>query len=407
MVNTSNCQRISIVTETFAPEVNGVANTLEYLVRGLLAKGCDVQIIRPKQHKHDIAYHQDKIQHVTLTGIPIPGYKQLKFGLPLRRRVTKALQYFKPDVMYVATEGPLGYGALNAAKRLKLPVVSGFHTNFHQYIEHYHLGWLKPLVYRYLRYFHNRTLATLVPTQAQRQELSTYGIRSVQLLARGVDSELFHPDKRSLALRKSWGVQAQDLALLYVGRIAGEKNLTLALRTYERLVSLDRRVKLILVGDGPLLPSIQTNYPEVIIAGVKRGEELASYYASGDVFLFPSKTDTFGNVVTEAMASGLAVVSFDYAAAHEHIQHFYSGMLAPFADNERFIRAAETLLESPEQLKQFRQNARKQALTISWQNIVNDFLSHLQTVNQHTPEEVSHDAQQCHRTANKNRLSIS
>ncbi len=397
--------RVSIVTETFAPEVNGVANTLGHWVAGLLAQQVEVQVIRPKQNAQDITRCIGNVQHVTLTGIPIPNYPQLKFGLPVRRRIMRALRQFKTEILYVATEGPLGYAALNAADKLGLPIVSGFHTNFHQYIAHYHLGWLAPLVYRYLRYFHNRTLMTLVPTKAQQNSLSAYGVQHVQLLARGVDSKLFNPNKRCMRLRASWGLDEQDVALIYVGRIAGEKNLNLALRTYERLVSLDNGVKLILVGDGPLLSGIQRDYPNVICAGVKQGEDLARYYASGDVFLFPSETDTFGNVVIEAMASGLAVVSFDYAAAHAHIEHFYSGMLVPFGDSERFIQAAETLLESPAQRKQFRLNARREVQILSWQHLANEFLAYLQAFSHQSQTEVKYDTVQ--RKCNKNSLSIS
>ena len=271
----------------------------------------------------------------------------------------------------------MGWAAVRAARKAGIRTISGFHTNFHQYIEHYRLGWLEGLAYRYLRHFHNRTAATLVPTGIQRNQLSGHGFHNVHVFSRGVDSALFSPRKRSDALREQWGTRPDDVVLLYVGRIAAEKNLELALETYRRLHAADERVRLVLVGDGPLLPAIREQQPEVICCGMKRGEELAAHYASGDVFLFPSLTDTFGNVVTEAMASGLAVVSFDYAAGHEHIRHAENGMLAAFADSEQFIDGAATLTDSPNMLRTLRTNARNHALAIGWERIVEEFSRHL------------------------------
>lgn len=365
--------RVTIVTETFAPEINGVANTLGHLVRGLEARGIEVQIIRPRQHAAD----KSQGLTVTLPGLPIPGYSGLHFGLPVAGRIRKALQTFRPDAVYVATEGPMGWAAVNAARKQGIRVLSGFHTNFHQYIEHYRLGWLEKATYGYLRYFHNRTAATLVPTSAQRDELTCHGFQNVAVMSRGVDSELFSPARRSQTLRQQWGVRDDDLVLIYVGRIAPEKNLGLAVSTYEQLRAADERVRLVLVGDGPSLDAIRNQHPDIICCGMQRGEALASHYASGDIFLFPSLTDTFGNVVTEALASGLAVVSFDYAAGHEHIRHSENGMLAPFADTTDFIRNAATLADSPNLLQTIRSNARRRAECIGWDNIVNEFMYRL------------------------------
>ncbi len=378
-LTSATLQRVTIVTETFAPEINGVANTLGHLVNGLRARGIQVQLIRPRQAQEiDPARQNDYADHtLILPGLPIPGYGSLRFGLPLGRRIRRALHHFRPQAVYVATEGPLGLAALNAAARCQLPVISGFHTNFHQYIGHYRMGFLTGLIWRYLRYFHNRTQATLVPTRNQATLLTNGGFERVYVLARGVDSALFSPVKRSEALRREWGVRDDDLVLISVGRVAAEKNMDLALATWRRLRTTDARVRLVLVGDGPALQNIRSQYPEVICCGARRGEDLARHYASGDVFLFPSKTDTFGNVVTEAMASGLAVVSFDYAAAHEHITHQHNGMLATFDDSDAFMHCASELAERPNLLQQLRQQARQDAESIRWDSIVDDFILRL------------------------------
>lgn len=381
-------KRVTVITETFAPEINGVANTLGHLVSGMMASGIRVQIIRPRQHKADHNNQRETLTTVTLPGLPIPGYQALKFGLPLIGRIRKALTDFRPQAVYVATEGPMGWAAVKAASQLQLAVVSGFHTNFHQYIEHYRLGLLENSAYRYLRYFHNQTQGTLVPTRAQRDELEHNGFRHVRVLSRGVDSDLFSPQKRSHALRQHWGVKEDDVVLLCVGRIASEKNMSLALATYRRMKTAENRIRLVLVGDGPELDHIRQHHPDVICCGMQRGEDLAAHYASGDIFLFPSKTDTFGNVVTEAMASGLAVVSFDYAAGHEHIRSGENGMLAPYGDDEAYIRQAEILLDSPNLLSKLHINARNTAKQIAWSSIVEEFI---QRLNSAQSEVNSHD----------------
>ena len=376
-------ERICIITETFAPEVNGVANTLSHLVQGMLFKGLEVLVIRPRQHKHDQDGREGKLHTVTLGGLPIPGYDQLKFGLPNKSKLKEALNNFAPDAIYIATEGPMGYTANRVAKQLNIPVLSGFHTNFHQYIEHYRLGALEKLAYRYLRHFHNKTAGTLVPTNMQKSELLNHGFENVKVLSRGVDSKLFSPAKRCETLRNQWGLTEDDIALIYVGRIASEKNITLALSAYEELKENEPRLKFILVGDGPLLSSIRQKHRDVICCGMQTGEALAKHYASGDIFLFPSKTDTFGNVVTEAMASGLAVVSFNYAAAGEHIHHEYSGMVCDLDKDQQFTDQIAALLDRPHLLKDIKHNAYNHSLSISWQAIVEQFIATLSELNQH------------------------
>ena len=397
----SRLRRVCIVTETYRPEINGVANTLGHIVDGMVAQGIEVLVIRPKQGPQDQGDPTNGVETVLMPGLPIPGYGELRFGLPNGRRVRNALRRFDPDAVYVATEGPLGWVSARVARRLQINVVSGFHTNFHQYFSHYHLSLLTPLVYRYLRYFHNRTSATLAPTKALQQELSHFGFNHVQVMSRGVNAKLFSPQKRTEALRKQWGLKADELAVIYVGRLAAEKNLDLAVQAFNQMRSEDPRIKFILVGDGPLMARLKEDHPDYIFAGVQTGEALAQHYASADIFLFPSKTDTFGNVVLEAMASGLAVVSFDYAAAHQHIQHNHSGLLVSFEQpthqdddqascEEEYVDAAQSLVHKPNLLKHVRQGARQHAESISWARIVEQFCQQLSNeVRDHGPTEES------------------
>jgi len=303
-------------------------------------------------------------------GLPIPGYRGLRFGLPVYWRLRHLWLRLRPDVLYVATQGPLGHAALNAALRASIPVITGFHTQFHQYSRHYGLGLLTRPIVNTLKNFHNRSDATLVPTTTLRSQLNEAGFRNLHLFSRGVDTELFDPARRSDALRRQWGCGPDSIVALYVGRIAAEKNIDLALATMDALTADFDDVRCVLVGDGPEHVRLARTHPRCRFVGAKVGEELAAHYASGDLFLFPSLTETFGNVVTEAMASGLAVNAFDYAAAHEHIRHASNGLLSPFGDNRAFLEQALAAAATPQRLRAMGAAARRTAASLSWPQVI-------------------------------------
>ncbi|MFP4683669.1 MAG: glycosyltransferase family 4 protein, partial [Ectothiorhodospira sp.] len=360
--------RIALVTETFPPEINGVAHTLHQMVKSMLERGHRVHLIRPRQHRSDrgtLTPHDRLVEQLT-PGLPVPGYKGLHMGLPAGRSIRAAWGRERPDVIYLATEGPLGRSALSAARSLGIPVISGFHTNFHSYSRYYGIGFLEPLIGGYLRRFHKRTHCTLVPTTALREELAQKDFGTCRVLARGVDTTLFSPTRRDPQLRREWGLEADDIAVIYVGRLAAEKNLQLAVDAFRAMQARDPRARFILVGDGPEAPRLRREHPDLILAGVHTGEALARHYASGDVFLFPSTSDTFGNVVLEAMASGLVVVSFNYAAARENLRHGESGVLAPFGDHDRFVQEAVALVDRNEEIPRLGTRARTAAEAVDW-----------------------------------------
>jgi glycosyltransferase involved in cell wall biosynthesis len=367
---------IALVSETFPPEVNGVANTLGRLCQGLRERGHRLQLVRPRQA--DEPNRSD--EELLLTrGWPLPGYAGLQWGHSSLHKLLRRWKRNRPDVLYIATEGPLGLSALRAARRLGIPVVSGFHTNFQQYSDLYGFGLLTRLLTGYLRWFHNRSRVTLVPSPSQRLELQRRGFERLELLARGVDGQLFHPARRSSELRAQWGMGEDEIAVVHVGRLAAEKNLQLLVRAFRALQrSLpQRRLRLVLVGDGPLRTQLQEQLPDALFCGVQRGDALAAHYASGDLFLFPSLSETFGNVVLEALASGLAVVAFDQAAAAQHIRHGHNGALAIPGDEQAFIEAARWLLEDGEIFRRVRLNARQHAGKQGWPAIVEQFEEHL------------------------------
>lgn len=370
--------RIAVVTETYPPEINGVAMTLARMVDGLLSRGHQVQLVRPRQTQQDRPVEQTDFEEQLVPGVGIPRYAGLRFGLPARNALVRRWSLRRPDVVHVATEGPLGWSAISAARRLKLPVTSDFHTNFDHYSEHYGLGWLKQPVATYLRRFHNRTVASFVPSRELAQRLREAGYRGIEVIARGVDCALFSPARRSRALRLEWGLAPEDPAVLLVGRLAPEKNLELALRSFEAIRADQPRARLVVVGDGPSRRDLELRCPGAIFAGMRSGEDLAAHYASGDLFLFPSLTETYGNVTLEAMASGLAVVAFDYAAAREVIQHAGNGLLAPLADDARFVSLARQLAGDASLCVRLGSAARERAQTLDWQRIHDAFAASLE-----------------------------
>jgi glycosyltransferase involved in cell wall biosynthesis len=358
--------RIAVVTETYPPDINGVAHTLSKTVEGLKARGHALWLIRPRQPQDGEKANRSLTDETLVRGMPIPFYKHLKMGFPAKRALTRLWTLHRPDVVHIATEGPLGWSALQAAKKLKLPVSSDFRTNFHAYSDHYGIGWLRGAIMNYMRKFHNAALATMVPTPALAQELAQLGFERLHVVPRGVDTDLFQPARRSSALRADWGARDETLVLLCVGRLAAEKNLGLVVSTFERLVEANANVKLVLVGDGPLKASLEKKHPEVVFAGFRTGEDLAQHYASADMFLFPSLTETFGNVTLEAMSSGLPVVAYRHAAAAELIHSGVNGQLIEAGDTTAFERAAVQLAQMHALRSQMGQEARITALGQAW-----------------------------------------
>ncbi len=361
--------RVAMVTETFPPEVNGVAMTMGRMVNGLLARGHSIQLVRPRQGVQDTPSQEAHFQETLALGVPIPRYGGLKFGLPLQSRLVQLWQANRPDLVHVATEGPLGWSAVAAARKLKLPVTSGFHTNFDHYSRHYGMGWLKKPVAGYLKRFHNRTAATFVPTAEMARDLGRQGYANLHVLARGVDRTLYNPARRSEMLRREWGIAPGGLAVLAISRLAPEKNLPLALKAFQAIREINPDAKLILVGDGPARKTLAQAWPETHFSGMRTGEDLAAHYASGDIFLFPSLTETFGNVTLEAMSSGLPVVAYRCAAAAEVIEDGQSGLLAEPGHEAQFIGAACRLAQDSGLRQNLGKAARDRVEPIDWECI--------------------------------------
>ena len=368
--------RIAYVTETYPPELNGVALTVERTVRWLRERGHRVSVVRPRQGR------ESRVAEDTMLtpGLPIPMYPGLRFGLPIRSRLRRCWQRERPDVVHAATEGPLGSAAIAVARKLGIPVTSDFRTNFHQYGAHYALGWAEPMIRAYLRRFHNRTDLTFAPTNEVVRQLARDGVQRVIEVGRGVDARRFSPTRRSTAMRKSWGVNDDAPAVLYVGRLAAEKNVQLLLRSFAAIKGQSGGARLILVGDGPLRRSLQRANPDAIFTGALSGTALATAYASADMFLFPSLTETFGNVTLEALASGLIVVAYDTGAAAQHIDHEVSGFLVPVDTDSQFVVTAAVAVMRFAERGSMRRAAREAALRAAWPAVLARFEAHLHAV---------------------------
>lgn len=362
--------RIDIVTDTFPPDVNGVAMTLGRLAEGLRAKGHRIHVIRTGE--------VGPTGETLAASVSLPGYKEVRVGLPESFKLRKRWMKRRPDVVYVATESPLGVSAIKAANGLGIAVAAGFHTNFHQYMEDYRLGGLQPAAMGYLKRVHNRADLTLAPTGDVVEMLRSEGFENVELLGRGVDTELFHPGQRAAALRMSWGAREGSPVAIVVGRVAAEKNLPLVMECFRRMREHVPDLQCVCVGDGPLRESLSQKHPFVHFVGVKTGRELAAHYASADVLLFPSETETFGNVILEGMASGLVTVSYDYAASARHVEHGVNGLKAAKGDSTMFAELAMMALR--ERMGRMPEEARRSVLGLGWSKVVSRFEEHLREI---------------------------
>ncbi len=365
--------KIALVTETYPPEINGVAMTLGQLTRGWADRGYQVEVVTPARKDRNWQENLD-ISLVEVPGMPIPRYSELRFGLPCVFRLQRLWQDLRPQWVHIATEGPLGWSAFKVARDLDIPVVSSYHTHFDQYGSHYGYGVIQMAVLGWMRSLHNQAALTFVPAEDLLRELNAKGFKGLRLMGRGVDTQRFSPLRRDPDLRRSWGVKDDAPVALYVGRVAPEKNLQLVFDAYKCMLAVRPDTQLVVVGDGPEQGKWKSMHPKVIFCGRRTGVNLARYYASADCFLFSSESETFGNVVTEAMASGLIVFAYNYAAAGQYIRHGENGFLAKLGDSDGFLNNVEQWAQRFDTWQPLRKAARQTTLSISWDVVVDSYL---------------------------------
>ena len=360
--------RITLVTETYYPQVNGVSRTLGQLARVLTEAGDAVQLIHPDYGRPAAGEHDYLVRSFNL-----PFYRELLMPLPPFGRVLKAIDAFAPDVVHIATEATLGLGVLRHALRRKLPVVSSFHTNFDQYADHYRVGWAKGTIWRYMRWFHNRTRETYVPSRATIAELEARGFERLVLWPRGVDAGTFRPDRPGRAsVRSALGFGPDDVVIGHVSRIAAEKNVEFLAAALLRVAAARPAARVLIVGDGPERPALERTLGGAArFAGYRSGADLADHYAAADLFAFASLTETFGNVILEAMASGLPVVAVRSGGPGDTVRPGETGFLAEPGDPpEAFASSLIDLIDDADRRRRMAGAARAFACSQTWDAIM-------------------------------------
>jgi glycosyltransferase involved in cell wall biosynthesis len=330
-----------IVTDAWEPQVNGVVRTLKQTRHELEKMGHIIEMITPLEFKT----------------IPCPTYPDISLSLFPKRKVVEKIKAFNPDAIHIATEGPLGIAARGYAIKNDLPFSTAYHTRFPEYVKA-RTGIPLSLTYKFLRWFHDPSLAVMAPTQVVKNDLEYYGFTNVVLWTRGVDLDIFK-------MQESKALDTTHPIYLYVGRVAVEKNI-------EAFLELKLPGSKWVVGDGPALAGLKDKYPEVNYLGVLQQEALAKVYAAADVFVFPSKTDTFGLVLLEAMACGLPVAAYPVTGPIDVIGNSQSGAM-----DEDLREACLAALNIP------RETARAHAEKFSWKVASEQFLQHLKPVPSH------------------------
>lgn len=327
--------RIFIATDAWTPQVNGVVRTYQRVIEVLRADGHEIQLETPENYRT----------------IPCPTYPEIRLSLVSASQLKKRLAELQPDIVHIATEGPIGWAARRACLKTGRPFTTAYHTRFPEYVAKrfpVRVEW----IYKLMRAFHNASNGTLVATRSLEDELKGRGFTRLRPWTRGVNTEMFHPREG-----REFGA---DPVALYVGRVAVEKNI-------EAFLDLDLEVTKVVVGDGPSLEGLRVKYPDVIFTGAREGEALAASYSAADVFVFPSLTDTFGIVMLEAMASGLPVAAYPVTGPIDVIEDGVTGVLDE--DLGKAVRAALALDKKV---------CEKKALSFSWRNCGALFLNYLE-----------------------------
>lgn len=365
--------KIVLFSDTYLPEVNGVARTLGRLVAHTAERGHQIGLVTPRVSAepapHTVFHHQ-------LFGVPVPVYPELKLARPLDGPGRRLLEEFRPDLVHVATESTVGASGARWALRNGIPLATSFHTNFADYLAGYGLGWARGWVWNHLRGFHDRAGMTFCPSRATLDTLRDHGFHDrLRIWSRGVDSRQYHPGRRKESVRQRLAPGA-DRILLYVGRLAPEKRVHLLVEAFREIRRLEGdRVSLVLVGDGPAAAELRrTAGPGVRFTGYLKGDDLAEAYAAADIFVFPSDTETFGNVVTEAMASGLPVVAPARGGVMETVRPGETGILVPPRTASRLAEATLSLLRDDSLRARLGAGARSEAEGRSWSTIMDGLL---------------------------------
>ncbi|SEM91241.1 glycosyltransferase family 4 protein [Lihuaxuella thermophila] len=365
--------KIALFTDTFLPQVNGVSLTLERLVTYLHAKGISTHVFAPETSKSD--FYAEYLHR--FASFPFFLYPECRIAIPNFASVRQVLLDFQPDVIHIATPFNMGLCGLYYSKKFGIPLIASHHTHFDRYLQYYRLGFLSGWIWKYLRWFHATCHTVLVPSAETKRELLQRGFPRVDIWRRGVDADLFHPGQKHPRFRRQYGID-ENYICLYAGRLAPEKDLDILAEVIKNMPEpLRSQIHWVIVGDGPLLPELkEAGLPRTTFTGYLNGKALAEAYANADLFVFPSSTETFGNVVLEALASGTPAIGARSGGVQEIIQDGITGTLCTPRSPRRTMEAIAELLSNPNLLRQMSLNARKYALTQSWDSILDPVIMH-------------------------------
>jgi glycosyltransferase involved in cell wall biosynthesis len=358
--------RLAIFTDTYAPQLNGVTRTLERLAADVERRGGAARVFTVD------APGEPRPPAVRWRSVPFWAYPEMRLAWPGAEAAKAELRQFRPTLVHAATQLGVGLAGRAAARSLGIPLVSSYHTNLTAYARHYRLGALAEPGWRFLRWFHAGASRTYCPTRAVADELAARGFARLAIWGRGVDTTRFSPAHRSDALRARLGIRRGEVLAVYVGRIAAEKDLDVALDAM-RLIGPPERsgIRLMLVGEGPHEATCRGRAPAgTVFTGRIEGDALAEAYASADLFVFPSRTDTFGNVLVEAMASGLPVLAADVPQTREVIAG--TGHLFPAGNASALVGVLLRLARDPAARAQSREMGLERARRFGWNEIFDD-----------------------------------
>jgi glycosyltransferase involved in cell wall biosynthesis len=364
--------RILYCADTYPPQVNGVSVVTHLAVSGLLARGHPIGVVTPRypaEGPRSVFDADGALVVAAVPSVPMPGYPEIRLAFPAYRRVLRGAARFQPDLIHCATEGVLGRLGQLVARKLGVPVVTSYHTDFSRYMTAYGADWLAAPTRSYLTRFHNRATLTLTPSHAAVAQLRLMGVGRTIVWGAGVDAVSYRPDRRSPALRQKLGLEGK-FTFLHIGRLAPEKNLDLLIRAFARcreLVGPDRAT-LVIAGDGPLRAELERSAPPGIrfLGYLDRGTDLPELYASADAFVFSSETETLGLVILEAMASGLPVVAAPAAGVGAYLRHGVNGLAYPPGDKEAMAGFMADLVTEPALRDSLAEGARRTAESLGW-----------------------------------------
>lgn len=375
--------RVAIFTDTYLPDVNGVSRTLGRWAAYLENRGVSLKIFAPQTPDRDSSSYNSSVIN-RFYSIPFVLYPECKLAIPNPNRIRKSLQQFQPDLIHVATPFNLGLYGQRYAHKHNIPLVASYHTHFDRYLSYYKLQWMEPMLWKYMLWFHHGCKAIYVPSASTLSHLQDKGMERLEIWSRGVDVSRFHPmvDRQGVLGRA--GIPEGKFVYLYVGRIAPEKSVDVLLASFETLPEPVREQShLLIVGDGPQLKELEEAYshhPNITFTGVMDGKALSELYAAADVFWFPSATETFGNVVLEAMASGTAVIGAAAGGVQDMIKHDSNGLLCPPGDVDSNRNAALRLFQDKAVLNHLSREGRAYSLRQSWSCIFDKLFESYRTV---------------------------